>query len=81
MLEMKSACERCHAVLRLDSEVFICSHECTFCGPCTFGDLAQTCPNCGGELSRRPKRIEKPDQPDEAKVKAKPKKKAQEKLL
>lgn len=56
MLEMKPACERCEAVLRHDAEAFICSHECTFCGPCTFGDLEQVCPNCGGELSRRPKR-------------------------
>ena len=56
MLEMKSACERCHAVLRLDAEAYICSHECTFCGPCTFGDLQQVCPNCEGDLSRRPKR-------------------------
>ena len=63
MLEMKSACERCHAVLRPDAEAFICSNECTFCGPCTFGDLGQLCPNCGGELARRPKRVEKKDTP------------------
>ena len=56
MLEMKRACERCKAVLRHDADAFICSYECTYCGPCTFGELEQTCPSCGGELSRRPKR-------------------------
>lgn len=62
MLEMKTACERCHAVLRLDAEAYICSHECTFCGPCTFGDLEQICPNCEGDLSRRPKRSQESEE-------------------
>jgi len=57
-LEMKTACMKCEAVLAMDGEAYICSHECTFCGDCTEG-MDQTCPNCGGELLRRPRRVEK----------------------
>ena len=34
----------------------ICSHECTFCGQCA-DEMARTCPNCGGELVARPRRL------------------------
>lgn len=54
-LEMRRICEKCHAPLALDGDAFICSHECTFCPDCTRG-LKGICPNCGGELVRRPKR-------------------------
>lgn len=54
-LEMRRICEKCHAALTLDGEAFICSHECTFCPDCTRS-LKGVCPNCGGELVRRPKR-------------------------
>ena len=54
-LEMKTTCMKCDAGLEDEGEVFICSYECTFCPPCTEG-MAQVCPNCGGELLRRPKR-------------------------
>ncbi len=54
-LEMKQDCEKCETGLRPDGEAWICSYECTFCGPCTM-DMARVCPNCGGELVRRPKR-------------------------
>jgi len=37
-------------------EAFICSFECTFCRDCVDGELAGVCPNCGGELVRRPVR-------------------------
>ena len=34
----------------------ICSFECTFCAAC--GDaMAHVCPNCGGELVARPRRV------------------------
>ena len=33
----------------------ICSYECTFCASCA-DTMAGVCPNCGGELVRRPKR-------------------------
>jgi len=54
-LEMRESCERCNAALLRDGEAFMCSHECTFCGDCT-GAMEAVCPNCGGELVRRPRR-------------------------
>jgi hypothetical protein len=32
----------------------MCSFECTFCRTCTENLLHSGCPNCGGELVRRP---------------------------
>lgn len=55
MLEMKAQCERCAAALAPDGEARICSYECTFCAACA-GAMKDTCPNCGGELVRRPHR-------------------------
>ena len=54
-LELRESCERCNAALPPDGEAFICSYECTFCLGCTSA-LDATCPNCGGELVRRPRR-------------------------
>jgi len=54
-LELRSTCERCDVSLVSDGVAFICSYECTFCEGCA-GALAQLCPNCGGELVRRPRR-------------------------
>jgi hypothetical protein len=54
-LELKPACERCSAALAPDGEAYICSYECTFCGGCTT-ELRGVCPNCGGDLVRRPRR-------------------------
>jgi hypothetical protein len=54
-LGMKARCEKCGRELPPDGEAYICSYECTFCPACTR-DLAATCPNCGGELVRRPTR-------------------------
>jgi hypothetical protein len=57
-LEMRGECERCGAALPHGSEsAYICSHECTFCGLCA-DELAHVCPNCNGELVRRPRRRE-----------------------
>jgi uncharacterized protein len=55
-LEMRDRCERCGRVLALDGEAAICSYECTFCAACA-GEMSQVCPNCGGELVTRPKRV------------------------
>jgi hypothetical protein len=33
---------------------FECTFECTFCAPCATDHLNGTCPNCGGDLVRRP---------------------------
>lgn len=58
MLEMRPNCERCDADLPAGStEAFVCSFECTFCRGCRE-ELESICPNCGGELVRRPTRAE-----------------------
>ena len=52
MLELRPNCECCDRDLPPDSrDARICSFECTFCAD---GVLAGRCPNCGGELVRRP---------------------------
>jgi uncharacterized protein len=56
MLELRPNCERCDADLPPDSDARICSFECTFCAECADGELQGACPNCGGELLRRPVR-------------------------
>ena len=55
-LEMRRECERCGAGLAQDGEAVICSYECTFCRSCAEA-MAFVCPNCGGELVARPKRV------------------------
>jgi hypothetical protein len=55
-LEMRGACERCDAPLDQNGLAYICSYECSFCGPCTRW-LSHVCPSCSGELVRRPTRI------------------------
>jgi hypothetical protein len=54
-LEMRPECEKCGAALRADGEAYICSYECTFCPAC-MERMNGSCPNCGGELLRRPRR-------------------------
>ncbi|MGH7581701.1 MAG: DUF1272 domain-containing protein [Gemmatimonadales bacterium] len=54
-LEMRIRCERCNAALTVDGDAAICSYECTFCTRCA-DEMRHICPNCGGELVRRPKR-------------------------
>ena len=54
-LEMRMKCEKCGASLTENGEARICSYECTFCTSCAE-DMAETCPNCGGELVARPRR-------------------------
>ena len=54
-LEMKNACMKCDTALENMGEAWICSYECSFCTPCTT-EMKQICPNCGGELLRRPRR-------------------------
>lgn len=57
MLQLRPTCEHCNKALPpAATDARICSFECTFCGPCTDGDLAGICPNCGGELVTRPRR-------------------------
>jgi|HubBroStandDraft_4_1064222.scaffolds.fasta_scaffold636161_1 hypothetical protein len=55
-LEMRRECERCSTLLRPNGIAYICSYECTYCERC--GDaLGYKCNNCGGELTRRPRRV------------------------
>lgn len=56
-LEMRARCEKCEATLEAGDLAFICSYECTFCPGCTM-TMGQRCPNCSGELVRRPRRAE-----------------------
>ncbi|MCM3163711.1 DUF1272 domain-containing protein [Metabacillus litoralis] len=54
-LEMRKECEKCHSELKENSNAYICVYECTFCEPCTI-NMENVCPNCGGELVRRPRK-------------------------
>ena len=57
MLKLKPSCECCDVDLPPETpDARICSFECTFCVACAEGRLGGQCPNCGGELLRRPRR-------------------------
>jgi len=57
MLALRPNCECCDKDLPPDSrEAMICTFECTFCADCVDAKLGGTCPNCGGEFTRRPVR-------------------------
>ncbi|MEN3148073.1 DUF1272 domain-containing protein [Neorhizobium sp. IRAMC:178] len=57
MLELRPNCECCDKDLLPDSrEAMICTFECTFCADCVTDLLKGICPNCAGELVRRPVR-------------------------
>ncbi len=56
MLKLKPNCECCDKDLAPDApDALICSFECTFCADCADRELDGVCPNCGGELVRRPR--------------------------
>ena len=56
MLALRPNCECCGRDLPPDSrDALICSFECTWCRDCAATRLpGGMCPNCGGELVRRP---------------------------
>jgi hypothetical protein len=57
MLELRPNCECCNRDLPPESrEAMMCSFECTYCTGCATDPLQGICPNCGGELVRRPVR-------------------------
>ncbi|MDX2155679.1 MAG: DUF1272 domain-containing protein [Hyphomicrobiaceae bacterium] len=58
MLALRPNCECCNRDLPPSSEeALICSFECTFCRDCAAERLlGGHCPNCGGELVKRPVR-------------------------
>ena len=54
-IDMKISCEACERTLPADGEAYVCSYDCTFCPGCAT-KAQHVCPNCGGELLRRPRR-------------------------
>lgn len=57
MLELKERCELCAKLLIKDTtDAYICSYECTYCSVCAEEQLKMVCPNCQGDLQKRPKR-------------------------
>ncbi len=56
-MELKSECEKCGTRLAHSGIAYICSYECTYCATCTEA-MNHVCPNCEGELVRRPRRKE-----------------------
>jgi uncharacterized protein len=57
MLMLRPHCECCRVDLPPESaDALICSYECTFCTRCARERLHGRCPNCGGEIVRRPRR-------------------------
>lgn len=54
-LEMREKCEKCGDAVESTGEAYICTFECTFCKACTDA-MNALCPNCGGELVKRPRR-------------------------
>jgi uncharacterized protein len=55
MLALRPNCECCDRDLPPESrDARICTFECTFCADCAETRFAGACPNCGGELVRRP---------------------------
>lgn len=60
MLELRPNCECCDRDLGPQAtNAMICSFECTFCAECATNVLKGACPNCGGDLVRRPTRSAK----------------------
>jgi hypothetical protein len=61
-LALKPSCEKCAAPLPPASAgARICSFECTFCAACAEA-MRGICPNCGGELLPRPRRVARDEQ-------------------
>ena len=57
MLQLRPSCECCDRDLPPESlEARMCSFECTYCKTCAETVLRGLCPNCSGELVRRPVR-------------------------
>lgn len=60
MLALRPNCECCDKDLPNGApDALICTFECTFCTVCAATHLGGRCPNCGGDLVRRPTRPER----------------------
>ena len=53
-MELRTECGRCHLRLPEDASAYHCAKDCTFCPAC-YRELGTICPNCSGELVRRPR--------------------------
>ena len=57
MLDLRPNCECCDKDLPNGApDALICTYECTFCADCARTRLGGLCPNCGGDLVKRPTR-------------------------
>lgn len=56
MLDLRPNCECCDRDLAPDADARVCTFECTFCAECGDNILKGVCPNCGGDLQKRPTR-------------------------
>jgi len=56
MLKMRKDCEKCGCATPAKDVAYICSFECNFCQGCK-DELQGVCPNCKGELVKRPTRV------------------------
>jgi glutathione S-transferase len=57
MLKLKPNCECCDKdLLPISREAYVCSFEHTFCTDCANQVFHLVCPNCAGDLVRRPTR-------------------------
>ncbi len=55
MLALRPNCECCDRDLPPEgTNARICTYECTFCADCAERRFGNVCPNCGGDLVRRP---------------------------
>lgn len=55
MLALRPNCECCDRDLPSEAlDAMIYTFECTFCASCASERFGGICPNCGGELVRRP---------------------------
>ncbi len=56
MLALRPNCECCDVDLAPNAEARICTYECTFCPACAEDRFGGICPNCSGDLVKRPTR-------------------------
>jgi hypothetical protein len=57
MLDLRPNCECCDKDLPNGApDALICTFECTFCADCAETRFDGRCPNCAGDLVRRPVR-------------------------
>ena len=55
MLELRPSCEQCNTPLPYNAtNAMICTFECTYCEDCATTIFKNSCPNCGGNFTKRP---------------------------